>query len=119
VGVGPAGRPRRIAPAWANLERFGLSDQKRGLAHLFPGARGVWRELLIALACLFAGVLVVPCLIFAVGRLALGPYAHGSVLSLWHDFLLGLAHGSQAFWFIALGPYLLLLLLRGGRRFLT
>jgi hypothetical protein len=96
-----------------------LSDQQGGLSGLSRGVRGLWHELLIALACLFAGVLVVPCLIFAVGRLALGPYAHGSILSFWHDFLLGLAHGSEAFWFIAIGPYLLLLMLRGGRRFMT
>jgi hypothetical protein len=96
-----------------------LAKQRRGIAEILGGARGVWRELLRALACLLIGVIVMPCLIYAVGRLALGPYAHGSVLSLWQDFLRGLARGSQAFWFIAIGPYLLLLLLRGGRRVLT
>jgi len=106
------------APA-ANQERLGLSDRERELTPLSRGVRGLWRELLTALGCLFAGVLIVPCLIFAAGRIALGPYAHGSILSLWHDFLLGLARGSEVFWFIALGPYLLLMLLRGGRRLLT
>jgi hypothetical protein len=116
------GAARQIAPAraWtARHERSKLSDQRRGLARFFRSAHGLWREVLTALACLLVGVLVMPCLIFAVGRNALGPYAHGSVLSLWHDFLRGLASGSQAFWFIALGPYLLLMLLRGGRRLLT
>ena len=37
--------------------------------------------------CLASGVIVMPCLIFAVGRLALGPYAHGSVFALWRDFM--------------------------------
>jgi hypothetical protein len=100
-------------------ERFDVSQQQHGFARLQRGARGLWRELLTAVACLLVGVLVMPCLIFAIGRVALGPYAHGSLLSLWHDFLLGLARGSEAFWFIAIGPYLLLLLLRGGRRLLT
>ncbi len=96
-----------------------MSARQRGYARWFSNVSGVWRELLTALACLALGVLAIPCLIFAVGRGALGPYAHGSILSLWHDFLIGLARGSQAFWFIAIGPYLLLLLLRGGRRLLT
>ncbi|HXN10344.1 MAG TPA: hypothetical protein VN859_03820 [Steroidobacteraceae bacterium] len=96
-----------------------MSAQQRGLARWYGNTRGVWREALTALACLALGVLAMPCLIFAVGRSALGPYAHGSILSLWHDFLIGLARGSEAFWFIAIGPYLLLLLLRGGRRLLT
>jgi len=65
-----------------------------------------------------SGVIVMPCLIFLVGRIALGPYAHGSVFALWRDFIIGLVSGSQAVWFIALGPYLLVLLLRGGRRLL-
>ncbi len=73
----------------------------RRLWELCRDARGLWGEL--------------PCLIFAVGRAALGPYAHGSVLALWRDFMTGLVSGSQAVWFIVLGPYLLVWLLRGGR----
>jgi hypothetical protein len=96
-----------------------LSDPKRRPWWSWRGARGLWRELLAALTCLLVGVLVMPCLIFAFGRAVLGPYAHGSILSLWRDFLRGLAGGSEAFWFIVIGPYLLLLLLRGGRRILT
>jgi hypothetical protein len=37
---------------------------------------------------------------------------------MWRDFMIELASGSQAVWFIALGPYLLIWLLRGGRRLL-
>jgi len=96
-----------------------LSPRQRGIARWYGNVRGVWREVLTALTCLALGVLAMPCLIFAFGRIALGPYAHGSILSLWRDFLIGLGDGSEAFWFIALGPYLLLLLLRGGRRLLT
>jgi hypothetical protein len=82
------------------------------------GTRGLWRELLMIAACIGIGVIVMPCLIFAVGRAALGPYAHGSVFALWRDFMIGLVSGSEAVWFIVLGPYLLVWLLRGARRLL-
>jgi hypothetical protein len=75
-------------------------------------SRTLLRELLLAALCLILGVVVMPCLIFAVGRASLGPYEHGGVFALWHDFLLGLSHGSEAFWFVALSPYLLLWVLR-------
>ena len=77
-----------------------------------PAARTLLREGLVAALCLLLGLVVMPCLIFAVGRGTLGPYEHGGVFALWRDFLLGLAHGSQAFWFVALAPYLLVSLLR-------
>jgi hypothetical protein len=95
-----------------------VNDQLRRLWDRCRGARGLWRELLMFAACIGVGVIVMPCLIFAVGRAALGPYAHGSVFALWHDFMIGLLSGSQAVWFIVLGPYLLAWLLRGGRRLL-
>jgi hypothetical protein len=95
-----------------------VNDQLRRFWDFGGGARGLWRELLLIAACIGIGVIVMPCLIFAVGRIALGPYAHGSVFALWRDFMIGLVSGSQAVWFIALGPYLFVLLLRGGRRLL-
>ena len=79
---------------------------------------GLLREGLLALLCLLVGILVMPCLIFAVGRASLGPYEHGGVFALWRDFVVGLARGSEAFWFVALGPYLLFWLVRGARRLL-
>jgi hypothetical protein len=95
-----------------------VNDQLRRFWDFGGGARGLWRELLLIAACIGIGVIVLPCLIFAVGRIALGPYAHGSVFALWRDFMIGLVSGSQAVWFIALGPYLFVLLLRGGHRLL-
>jgi hypothetical protein len=95
-----------------------VNDQLRRLWDLCRGARGLWRELLTLAACLGIGVLVIPCLIFASGRIALGPYAHGSVFAFWRDFMSGLVSGSQAAWFIVLGPYVLVWLLRGGGRLL-
>jgi len=87
----------------------------RRLWELCRDASGLWGELLMLAACIGIGAIVMPCLIFAVGRAALGPYAHGSVFALWRDFMTGLVSGSQAVWFIVLGPYLLVWLLRGGR----
>jgi len=95
-----------------------VNDQLRRFWDFSRGANGLLRELLLLAACIGVGVLVMPCVIYAVGRLALGPYAHGSVFALWRDFMIGLVSGSQAVWFIALGPYVLIWLLRGARRLL-
>ncbi len=95
-----------------------IGERLRDIARYYDGASGLWRELLAVAICLALGLVLMPCLIFAAGRLALGPYARGNLFSLWHDYLQGLAAGSRAAWFIALGPYLALWLLRGGRRLL-
>lgn len=95
-----------------------MNDYLRRWWNFCRGANGLLRELLLLAACTGVGLIVMPCVIFAVGRLALGPYANGSVFALWRDFMIGLVSGSQAVWFIVLGPYLLVWLLRGGRRLL-
>jgi hypothetical protein len=92
-----------------------LGERLQSVAHFYRGAHGVWRELLAVAICLGVGLVVMPCLIFAAGRAILGPYAHGSLFALWHDFLQRLLSGSHAAWFIAVGPYVLFWLLRGGR----
>jgi hypothetical protein len=73
-------------------------------------------ELITLAVSLVVGVVVMPCLIYFAGHLKLGDYAHGGVFAFWRDFMAGLAHGSQAFWFVALAPYLLYWLARLGRR---
>lgn len=83
--------------------------------HLPQGMRG---ELLLALACLVAGGVLVPCLIWAVGRATLGDYAHGSMLALLADFFGALARGSLAAWVVLLGPYVLVQTARLGLRLL-
>lgn len=95
-----------------------LGAQWRGFWRYYGRTQGIWRELLAGLVCIAVGLLLMPCLIYLVGRAALGPYAGGNLFSLWHDFLDGLARGSHAAWFILLGPYVLLWLLRAGRRVL-
>lgn len=85
-------------------------------------ARPVRRELLIALIGAIAGFIVAPLAIYAVGHAFLGPYNRGGAAKLLSDFMSGLAHGSPIFWAVALGPYVMTLLvrllyaqLRGGR----
>ena len=95
-----------------------MANQLRRFWERYRGAQGVMRETLTIALCFGVGVLVMPCLIFATGRIVLGPYAHGSLFALWGDFLAALTAGSAAAWFIVVGPYLLLWLLRGARRLL-
>ncbi len=98
--------PRRSSPT--------REQEPAGTTYLTPRAR---RELLVLGAALLCGVLVMPLLVWVVGNRVLGPYTHGQnthagPLALLADFLLGLLHGSAVFWAVALGPLVLLLLLR-------
>jgi hypothetical protein len=70
------------------------------------------RELLMALVALLCGVTLLPLCIWVLGHAALGEYANGGPLALLRDFLVGLAHGTPAFWAAALGPYAALLIVR-------
>jgi hypothetical protein len=79
-----------------------------------PRAR---RELTILALELLFGLTAMPFLIWYAGSRVLGPYAHGDNLhagpfALAGTFMLGLLHGSAVFWFVALGPALLLSLVR-------
>jgi hypothetical protein len=73
-------------------------------------------ELITLAVSLVVGLVVMPCLIYFAGHLKLGDYAHGGVFAFWRDFIAGLGRGSQAFWFVALAPYLLVWLARAARR---
>lgn len=79
-----------------------------------PRAR---RELIIYGSALLLGLVLMPFLIWFAGNRFLGPYTHGQnthagPFALFADFMVGLAHGSAVFWSVALGPALLLLLIR-------
>jgi hypothetical protein len=79
-----------------------------------PRAR---RELIIYGSALLIGLILMPFLIWLAGNRVLGPYTHGQNLragpfALFADFMVGLAHGSAVFWAVALGPAVLLLLIR-------
>jgi Mn2+/Fe2+ NRAMP family transporter len=72
--------------------------------------------MLFALMTLF-GLIVMPFLIWIASSRVLGPYTHGQnphagPLALVADYYTGLAHGSAVFWCVALGPAVLVLLIR-------
>jgi hypothetical protein len=72
----------------------------------------VRREFLWLLIALAVGMLLLPPLIGLVGSRVFGPYAAGSSRDLVDHFFRGLGQGQEAFWIIALGPYLAILTLR-------
>ena len=72
----------------------------------------VIRELLILGSAILVGLIVAPLLIYMMGRSALGPYAHGGAGRLLADYMVGLGHGAPVFWVVALGPYVMTLLVR-------
>ena len=71
------------------------------------------RELTILVILLAFGLFLVPLLIWAVGRGVLGPFADGGPFALLVDFFNGLRTGSFVYWAVALGPYLMVMVLRG------
>ncbi len=78
--------------------------------------RGARSAALYGGALLF-GVLIMPLLVWVGGNRVLGPYTHGQnahagAFALLEDFLTGLMHGSAVFWGVALGPVVLIVLLR-------
>ncbi len=73
------------------------------------------REVMGFLWLLAAGLLVLPHVIYAGGRLVLGDYLRdpvtgltGGPLDFWLDYLRGLASLSGGHWLAALGPWVLL-----------
>lgn len=74
------------------------------------GASPARREASLALGALLVGLLLMPVLVWFVGRMTLGDYTHGGLGALWADYFRGLARGDLAFWIMLLGPYGFLLL---------
>jgi hypothetical protein len=98
----------------APLERLARLARLRDTYGTLPRPR---RELAIFGLALLCGLIVMPFLIWFAGSRVLGPYTHGQnthagPFALVADFFSGLAHGSAVFWAVALGPALLLLLIR-------
>ena len=75
-------------------------------------AATVRREFLWILIALPVGVLLLPPLIWLVGSHVFGAYAGGNMWDLVDHYFQGLGHAHQAFWIVALGPYLAILTLR-------
>ena len=111
AAVSPATNPEPRDPAAAN---GGTSPSE--------GARGkaiVRRELITLAVALVFGFVLVPLATWVVGNRILGPYTHlqdptagTGAMRLLADFYEGLAHGSVVFWWVGLGPYVLLCLVR-------
>jgi hypothetical protein len=70
------------------------------------------RELVIGGSAIVVGLLIAPLAIFMVGHQTLGPYPHGGAGRLLADYYAGLGRGAPVFWAIALGPYVMTLLVR-------
>jgi len=75
--------------------------------------RGPRPELYVTLACVLIGFALMPILIWSAGHLVLGAYGNGGLWAMLVDFYRGLIELSLPFWVVALGPLLLLWLLRG------
>jgi hypothetical protein len=75
--------------------------------------RGVRRELYFTLGSLLCGLVLMPVLIWSAGHLVLGAYANGSLGPMLVDFYRGIIEPSLPFWVVALGPLVLLWVLRG------
>jgi len=73
-----------------------------------------WRkETIFAAICVGFGLLVLPALIYVVGAKILGVYGGGpSIGAFYGNFFRNLISGALRTWFIVLGPYLLLTVLR-------
>lgn len=91
-----------------------MVEEPRG----WRGLSRLQRELVFFAAELLFGVVVVPLLIWVAGNRVLGGYTHGANPhagpgALLADFFTGLGNGSSVFWLVALGPAILVALVRG------
>jgi hypothetical protein len=88
--------------------------ERESFLHRHPRLR---RELYILGAALVTGLIVMPIAIYVVGTLSLGPYTSGGWTALFADFFRGIFRLWWPAWVVFLGPYALVLFLRGTRLF--
>lgn len=74
------------------------------------------RELYILGGSLAAGLILMPVCVYIVGTLTLGPYFSGGWVTFFVDLFKGLFRGWWAAWVLVLGPYALVMFLRGMRQ---
>lgn len=85
-------------------------------AQAFSRETRTGREVALFGGALVLGLLVIPLLIWIIGRHTLGPYTRGDdphglgPLALYADYFYGLAHGWLGYWTVALGPAVLIIL---------
>ena len=91
-----------------------MNQASQSTASNLPASSIRWRkELVLAGVGIGVGLLVLPALIYLVGILILGAYGGGPHIgSFYGDFFRNLFDGAGRTWFIALGPFLLLSLIR-------
>ncbi len=77
----------------------------------FSQSRAKFEAITLGLT-LLAGLLIMPALIYLAGRYTLMAYAKGGVFALYFDFYKGLIELRQSCWIVALGPFVILTLLR-------
>ncbi len=71
------------------------------------------REAWLVLAFVGFGLLLLPAFVYIVGDISLGPYAGGGSLKAFYvNQFRALIDGNGAAWLLALGPYLLIQLVR-------
>ncbi|MGH8221159.1 MAG: hypothetical protein ACREUT_21710 [Steroidobacteraceae bacterium] len=70
------------------------------------------REIILLAAALVFGLVAAPPLVWLAGSHTLGPYAGDGIGSFLAAFYRGLASGTFGYWMIAVGPYLIALLVR-------
>jgi hypothetical protein len=89
------------------------TDDVEDVAATNPSRRRVRFELIFAAIWLVVGPLLLPALIFAVGGSLLGPYGdNGGLGRFYGDFFGDLGEPSVRAWSIALGPLVLISILR-------
>ncbi len=95
-----------------------MTELRTELPATRPAPFNLKRELLLLGAAFAFGLLILPLLIWLAGHFTLGPYTHGDSgpgygpLSLYGNYFTELARGQLVYWVAALGPVLLLLILR-------
>jgi hypothetical protein len=92
-----------------------MTGHRETRTSLDPAQRRLRFELIFASVWLAVGLFLVPALIFWVGITLLGPYGDGAgedMGSFYADFFGDLATGDLRTWLIALGPLLLISLIR-------
>lgn len=83
----------------------------RARAWYFSLPRFQFEAMTFGLAIL-VGLLVMPVLIYLAGLVALKPYAHGGVFSLFYDWFAGLFGDHSSFWIVVIGPFAFLTFVR-------
>ena len=101
---------------WGGSELFSWFERAR--SYYFSQSRPIFEAMTFGLA-LLVGLIVMPALIYIVGRYSLGTYSHGSgpepdtnVFSLLFDFYKGLFEPRPSCWIVVIGPFVFLSFVR-------